>query len=125
MDKITAIGCFAALAQPTRLKVFRLLVKAGQEGLAAGDIGIKLKIRQNTMSVHLGVLARTPLVRNRREGRSIRYYANYKGISALITYLMKDCCNGNQEICTPLLESLQCQPDDAQKPATSHQNETA
>lgn len=108
MHKDDAINAFAALAQPTRLEVFRLLVKAGHAGCAAGAIGEKLGIRQNTMSVHLGVLARTPLVSNKRQGRSIRYYADFAGIRGLMAYLMQDCCGGNEEICAPLFETLSC-----------------
>lgn len=114
MDKETALEAFAALAQPTRLDVFRLLVKAGEGGMLAGEISDHLAIRQNTMSANLQVLARTPLIENSREGRSIRYRANYQGIRQLITYLMEDCCNGNAEICAPLLEGLSCQPRDKQ-----------
>ena len=110
MDKTTAITTLSALAQTTRLEVFRLLVRAGHEGCSAGEIAETLSIRQNTMSVHLGILARTPLVSNKRVGRSIFYYANFAGIRALMTYLMEDCCAGNEEICAPVLESLCCEP---------------
>ena len=109
MDKITALESFAALAQPTRLDVFRLLVKAGHEGCTAGEIGERLGIRQNTMSTNLAILARTPLITNQREGRSIRYFANYQGIRDLISFLMEECCGGNAEICAPILETLACE----------------
>ena len=108
MDKKTAITAFAALSQPTRLDVFRLLIKAGHAGMTAGAIGDTLNIRQNTMSTHLTILARTDLVSNQREGRSVRYFANYKGIRALMAFLMQDCCDGNEEICAPILETLSC-----------------
>ncbi len=108
MDKLTAIEAFAALAQPTRLDVFRLLVKAGHEGLSAGEIAKTLTIRQNTMSTNLAILARTGLVTNQREGRSIRYFADYQGISALISFLMEDCCGGNLEICQPIIDEIAC-----------------
>lgn len=108
MDKTTAITAFAALSQPTRLDVFRLLIKAGEQGMSAGEIGEKLNIRQNTMSANLTILARTNLVINKREGRSIRYFANYAGIRELISFLMEDCCGGNTEICEPLLSELTC-----------------
>ena len=110
MDKITAIEAFAALAQPTRLDVFRLLIKAGHEGCTAGQISETLNIRQNTMSTNLKILARTNLVTNQREGRSIRYFANYQGIRELISFLMEDCCDGNLEICQPILDELTCTP---------------
>lgn len=110
MDKINAIEAFAALAQPTRLDVFRLLIKAGHEGCTASQISDTLNIRQNTMSTNLKILARTDLVTNQREGRSIRYFANYQGIRELIGFLMEDCCDGNLEICQPLLDELICTP---------------
>lgn len=109
MDKTTALLAFAALSQPTRLDVFRLLVKAGEAGMSAGEIGDRLAIRQNTMSANLTLLARTSLVHNRREGRSVRYFADYDGIRDLIAFLMEDCCGGNKEICQPLLDGLACE----------------
>lgn len=108
MDKLDALSSFAALAQKTRLDVLKLLIKAGEQGLSAGEIGERLSIKQNTMSANLAVLARTNLVSNKREGRSIRYYANFAGIRELIGFLMEDCCGGNPEICEPLLEQLKC-----------------
>lgn len=108
MDKIAALTAFSALSQPTRLDVFRLLIKAGEQGMSAGEIGEKLHIRQNTMSANLAILARTNLVINKREGRSIRYFADYEGIRALISFLLEDCCGGNSEICQPLLSELTC-----------------
>jgi len=108
MDKLDALSSFAALAQETRLDVLKLLIKAGEQGLSAGEIGEQLGIKQNTMSANLAVLARTNLVSNKREGRSIRYYANFAGIRELIGFLMEDCCGGNPEICAPLLEQMKC-----------------
>lgn len=108
MDKLDALSSFAALAQETRLDVLKLLIKAGEQGLSAGEIGERLSIKQNTMSANLAVLARTNLVSNKREGRSIRYYANFAGIRELIGFLMEDCCGGNPEICEPLLEQMKC-----------------
>lgn len=108
MDKKIALASFNALSQPTRLDVFRLLIKAGHEGMSAGAIGKKLNIRQNTMSTHLSILAQTPLIYNQRDGRTIRYFADYKGIRDLMTFLMQDCCGDNEEICAPILETLTC-----------------
>ncbi|MBO6549462.1 MAG: helix-turn-helix transcriptional regulator [Rhizobiales bacterium] len=108
MDKLDALSSFAALGQETRLDVLRLLIKAGEQGMSAGEIGDHLGIKQNTMSANLAVLARTNLVTNKREGRSIRYYANFAGIRELIGFLMEDCCGGTPEICNPLLEQLKC-----------------
>lgn len=109
LTSFEALNSFAALSQQTRLDVFRLLIKAGENGMSAGEIGEKLGIRQNTMSTNLAILARTNLVSNQREGRSIRYFANYAGIRQLISFLMEDCCGGNTEICQPILDELQCQ----------------
>lgn len=108
MEKLNALTAFAALSQPTRLDVFRLLVKAGHEGQTAGEIAKALDIRQNTMSTNLAILARTNLISNQREGRSVRYFANYQGIRELISFLMEDCCDGNEEICAPILEAIIC-----------------
>ena len=75
----TAIGALGALAQESRLKIFRLLVRCGPEGMAAGDIARRLKPPQNTLSFHLAALARAHLVGSRKEGRSIIYYVDLEG----------------------------------------------
>jgi DNA-binding transcriptional ArsR family regulator len=108
MDKNTALDAFAALSQPTRLDVFRLLIKAGETGMAAGDIGDTLGVRQNTMSANLGVLARAGLIRSAREGRSIRYFADMNGMRGLLAFLMEDCCGGHPELCQPVIDQLAC-----------------
>ncbi len=108
MDKTLALDALSALSQETRLDVFRLLVKAGPSGLYAGEIAERLKVRQNTMSTNLGVLARAGLVRSEREGRSIRYIADVDGMRRLLAFLMEDCCGGRPETCQPLLEELVC-----------------
>ncbi len=108
MEKKPALDGFAALAQETRLDVFRLLVRAGPEGMSAGEIGAALGVRQNTMSANLAVLLRAGLVRNAREGRSIRYFADMAGIRALIGFLMEDCCGGRPEMCRTLLDEIDC-----------------
>ncbi len=108
MDKSTALEALAALAHETRLEVFRLLVKAGPEGLAAGAIGEELGVRQNTMSSHLSILNRAGLVTSSRDGRVIRYCAHYGQMRELLLYLLEDCCSGNAEICSPLLEAARC-----------------
>ena len=106
MDKLKSLAAFAALAQPTRLDVFRLLVKAGSEGMSSGGIGEALGVKQNTMSANLAVLARSGLVRSEREGRSIRYFADYDGIRGLLAFLMEDCCGSRPEACQPLLDEI-------------------
>lgn len=106
MDVKQALEAFAALSNETRLWVFRLLVQAGPDGLAAGEIAESLSARQNTMSAHLKVLAAAELVRSRRQGRSILYSANYDTVKALVLFLMEDCCAGNTAVCRPVAESL-------------------
>jgi DNA-binding transcriptional ArsR family regulator len=90
------------LAQESRLAVFRLLVKAGPQGLAAGDIARKLATAANTMSAQLLILANAGLVHARRDGRSIIYAVDYDAMSALLLFLTEDCCGGRPEICAPL-----------------------
>ncbi len=106
MKKPQALDALAALAHETRLDVFRLLVQAAPEGVAAGEIADRLGVLQNTMSTHLGVLARASLIRRERDGRVIRYRADFDGMQMLLTYLLQDCCRGTQSICAPLFESL-------------------
>ncbi len=106
MNRATA--AFAALAQPSRMAAFRLLVRAGPEGMAAGEIARRLQARANTTSANLSVLLRAGLVSNRREGREIRYFANMQGLRAMLEFLLEDCCGGRAELCRPILaEALQ------------------
>ena len=109
MDTSTATLAFAALSQPTRLDVFRLLIKAGTEGMQAGDIATKLGVKQNTMSTNLSVLHRAGLIRNQREGRAIRYFADFDGMQGLLRFLMQDCCGGRPQTCQPIIESITCE----------------
>jgi len=108
MDKKRALRAFSALSQPTRLDVFRLLVKAGEEGMLAGEISDKLDVRQNTMSVNLSILAQSGLIRNARQGRSIRYFADMQGMSGLLAFLLEDCCGGRPELCQPVIDEIAC-----------------
>ncbi|EKF42018.1 ArsR family transcriptional regulator [Nitratireductor indicus C115] len=108
MNKVEAIGALAALGQETRLDVFRLLVQAGPAGLPAGDIAAKLGVVQNTASAHLKVLSQSSLIRAEREGRTIRYTADMAGFRDLLAYLMEDCCNGNPDLCRPVIEAVTC-----------------
>ncbi len=108
MEKNDALAAFAALSQPTRLDVFRLLVPVGDAGMSAGEIATALDVRQNTLSANLSVLLNAGLVRNRREGRSIRYFADTEGLRGLLGYLLRDCCGGRPEICDPLIEDIAC-----------------
>lgn len=108
MDKLDALNCFSALSQQTRLDVFRLLVKAGAQGLLSGEIGEKLDVRQNTMSANLAVLLNSGLVRNERQGRTIRYYADFDAMRGLLGFLMEDCCGGRSELCQPVIDEITC-----------------
>ena len=92
----------AALAQGTRLDVFRLLVHNEPPGRAAGDIARQLGVPHDTMSAHLGILARASLVRAERQSRSIIYRANMAGLRELTLFLLKACCGSNAELCAPL-----------------------
>ena len=102
METTTATAALSALAHPGRLEVFRLLVRAGPPGLAAGDIARATGSLANTLSANLNVLAGAGLVSSRRDGRSIIYSAAYERMRALLAFLMEDCCGGNAEICAPL-----------------------
>ena len=106
MDVIEALECLSALSNETRLWVFRLLVQAGPEGMAAGEIAETLSSRQNTMSSHLKLLCQAGLINSRREGRQVRNQANYDSIQSLVLFLMEDCCQGRAEVCRPVAESL-------------------
>ncbi|MFZ5669053.1 MAG: ArsR/SmtB family transcription factor [Pseudomonadota bacterium] len=105
MESMLAIKRLSALAQESRLAVFRLLVKAGRDGIAAGEIARSLDITPNTLSAQLTVLGNAGLVTSRRDGRSIIYTAGYDGMSELLVYLMEDCCQGRPEVCAPLAEA--------------------
>jgi DNA-binding transcriptional ArsR family regulator len=112
MESEAAILALAALAQPTRLDVFKLLVKHEPEGLAAGDIARALAVPQNTMSSHLSILARAGLVSAQRFGRSIVYRADLARFQEVVLFMLRDCCDGRPEICAPLIEDLtpRCPP---------------
>jgi len=92
MDEKSIIAALAALAQESRLRVFRLLVTAGAEGMPAGAIAEELGITPNTLSFHLSLLKNADLVTVRREGRSLFYAANYARSKALVAYLSENCC---------------------------------
>jgi ArsR family transcriptional regulator len=106
MESENAILALAALAQSTRLEVFRLLVKHEPEGLAAGDIAKVLAVPQNTMSSHLAILSRAGLVSAQRFSRSIVYRADLAQFQAVVLFMLRDCCDGRPEICAPVVESL-------------------
>jgi DNA-binding transcriptional ArsR family regulator len=105
MESTLAINRLSALAQPGRLGVFRLLVRAGPAGLPAGEIASRLGTAPNTLSAQLTILSQVGLISGTREGRIIRYGARPETIRDLIVYLMQDCCDGRPEICLPVQEA--------------------
>jgi ArsR family transcriptional regulator, arsenate/arsenite/antimonite-responsive transcriptional repressor len=94
-----ALSALAALGQPTRLAIFRLLMRCEPEGLPAGSIAETIGCPHNTLSTHLGILVRAGLVRGMRNGRSINYRADVDGMRALVGFLVTDCCEGHPELC--------------------------
>jgi DNA-binding transcriptional ArsR family regulator len=102
MKSSAAVSGLSALSHEGRLSIFRLLVRAGKEGLSAGEIGRKLDILPNTLSASLTVLANAQLVTSERDGRSVIYAADYGRMAQLMGFLIEDCCNGSPEICAPL-----------------------
>ena len=101
MESSTAIASLAALAQQSRLAIFRLLVEAGCEGLSVGEIGADLRIAPATLSFHLKELANAGLAAARQEGRYIYYSANYERMNALVGYLTDNCCARSRGRCSP------------------------
>jgi len=95
MELSRAVDALSALAQASRLTVFRLLVRRGPEGLAAGDIAARLGLPAPTLSFHLAQLSGAGLVQARRDGRRLVYSADYDGVRALLGYLSEDCCQGD------------------------------
>ncbi len=102
MKQTYAVRALAALAQETRLAAYRLLVQAGEQGLAVGEIGGRLKLPGATLTNHLHVLRRAGLVRDVREGRSIRCRADYARMNALLAFLTENCCGGALAACAPV-----------------------
>src|SRR5262249_5617129 len=94
------IGALGALAQETRLDIFRVLVQKGPEGMPAGEIGARLGQPSPTMSFHLNQLRFAGLISSRRPSRSIIYSANFNTVTDLIGYLTENCCGGRQDLCT-------------------------
>ena len=97
-----AVEALSALAHASRLAVFQLLVRAGPEGVAAGEIAREIGALPNTLSTHLTILGHAGLIQSRREGRSVFYSADYDRMRALLGFLIADCCAGKPEICGSL-----------------------
>lgn len=102
MEPKAAVDALSALAHEGRLAIFRLLVKAGPGGMAAGEIARTTGILPNTLSSGLNILSHAGLIDSRREGRSIIYTARYGAMTALLAFLVDDCCGGASEVCAPL-----------------------
>jgi DNA-binding transcriptional ArsR family regulator len=106
MENDTAINALSALAQSTRLEVFRLLVRQEPDGLPAGEIARRLEVPHNTMSTHLSILNRAGLISVERHSRSLVYRVDLNAVRELVLFLLKDCCNGEPELCAPLIEDI-------------------
>lgn len=112
MNESEALAAFTALSQDTRLQVVRILVQAGRDGMAAGAIGEAVGgASTSRLSFHLTHLEHAGLIQSRREGRFIIYSAVYPALAGLVGFLMKDCCRGHPEICTPAIAALDCACD--------------
>jgi ArsR family transcriptional regulator len=122
MDEDSAITTLAALAQSTRVAVFRLLVTHEPNGLPAGEVARQISVPHNTMSAHLGVLTRAGLVKAERHSRSITYRANLDRMREVMSFLVADCCGGDPELCAPLIDSLSscCQPEEKSNRKAKH-----
>ncbi len=103
MENTDAIDVFAALAQPTRLDAFRLIMAHEPHGLPAGEVARRLEVPQNTMSSHLAVLSRAGLISAERHSRSIIYRAELDRVREVASFLVSDCCGGRPELCQPLV----------------------
>ena len=105
METIEALASLAALAQDTRLAIFRLLVVSGAGGMTVGRIGEALEVAPATLSFHLKELARAGLIASRQESRFIWYSANYEAMNGLVAYLTENCCGGQPQLCCPPAKS--------------------
>jgi len=110
VEERQALVAFGALSQETRLRLLKLLVVAGPDGIAAGSLAEQVEVSPSNVSFHLKELERAGLVAQRRDARSIVYSAQYDTLSGLIRFLMEDCCSGRPEICMPALAAPCCQP---------------
>lgn len=108
METNDATRLFSALSNPIRLNICRLLINAGEDGLISGELSAALNTPPNTTSNNLMVLVSSGLVQNERQGREIRYFANFAVIKGLLAFLMEDCCGGMPEKCRPIIEEIAC-----------------
>jgi DNA-binding transcriptional ArsR family regulator len=108
IDSKEAVAVLAALAQETRLAIFRHLVVAGDDGDTAGAIANALEVPGPTLSFHLKELERASIISSRRESRQIYYKANFAGMRALIEFLTDDCCGGHPDVCFGSKRRVRC-----------------
>ena len=108
MKTQNAVAALAALAQDNRLDVFRLLVQAGPDGMAAGRVAEELGLAPNTLTFHFDRLREAGLVTVRREGRSMIYAARFETMNGLVAFLTENCCQGATETCAPVAV---CKPE--------------
>jgi DNA-binding transcriptional ArsR family regulator len=116
MEMKDAVTGLSALAHEGRLKAFRLLVQAGSEGIAAGELARRLEVPPNTLSNNLVILSHAGLIESRRAGKWVIYSVRYGEMTALLQFLMEDCCAGSSDICAPLIDiALACESDERDK----------
>ena len=108
MQTDIALTMLAALAHPTRLDAFRLLVRHEPDGLPTGDLVVASGLSQSTLSTHLAVLGKAGLVRSEKRGRQQIQRADIDALRGLMLFLAKDCCGGRAELCAPLIADLAC-----------------
>ena len=106
MDTVQATVAFSALSHETRLTVFKLLIKEGEQGLSAGIIARQLKVQPSTLTAHLHILRRAGLIQSTRQQQKILYSANIQGTRDLLYFLTQECCQGHPEICAELNATL-------------------
>ncbi|WP_321396749.1 metalloregulator ArsR/SmtB family transcription factor [Emcibacter sp.] len=106
MKESTVVNMLSALAQETRLSLFRLLVKAGRVGMNAGTLADKLRTPNSTLSYHLSALEQAGLISSERQQRQIIYTANYEKLEKFLGFLVEDCCQGSGEICLSIEKDL-------------------
>lgn len=126
MEQAQALDAFAALSQETRLEMVRTLVRAGPDGLPAGAVAESVGVSSSSASFHLAHLERAGLVQSRREARSILYSVSFANLSALVEFLMRDCCQGHPQVCMPGIDppsAAACCVADVAASSTEHPSE--
>ncbi|MGA8610631.1 MAG: metalloregulator ArsR/SmtB family transcription factor [Xanthobacteraceae bacterium] len=114
METLDAVAALAALAQDNRLDIFRLLVQAGPEGMAAGRVAEELELAPNTLTFHFDRLRGAGLITVRRDGRSMIYAARYEAMNSLLAFLTENCCQG-----VPCAPAEACKPTRGKRPKVS------